>query len=98
MLNKTQIRFLKSTAHHLHPVILIGNQGTTQAVQREINTALNAHELIKIKLPPVTNNDQLTMIDEIITAQHAEFVQKIGHIAIIYRHNPQQPKITLPRA
>ena len=50
MLSKNQIRFLKAQAHHLHPVVLIGANGISEGVDREVNRALDSHELIKVKL------------------------------------------------
>ena len=44
-----QRQFLKGLAHTRQPVVMIGNQGLTAAVLKEVDHALNAHELIKIK-------------------------------------------------
>lgn len=97
MLTKNQIRFLKSQAHHLHPVVMIGAQGITAGVDREVNLALNSHELIKVKLGNIEDAHQAEMIEHICQIHHADFVQKIGHIAVFYRRNPEAVKITLPR-
>ena len=50
-LNKKQIQHLKGAAHSLKPVVLLGNNGLTEAVVAEIDYALNHHELIKVKIP-----------------------------------------------
>ena len=92
MLSKNQIRFLKAQAHHLHPVVLIGANGVSEGVDREINRALDSHELGNI-----ADEIQAEMIDHIVQTHHAEFVQKIGHIAVFYRRNAEQAKITLPK-
>lgn len=97
MLSKSQIRFLKSQAHHLHPVVIIGNNGLADAVHKEIDRALNSHELIKIKLGALPDDAQKQLIDDISTKQHAEFVQKIGHIATFYRENPEKKRYSLPK-
>lgn len=97
MLNKDQIKFLKALAHHLNPVILIGANGITENVDKEINQALNSHELIKIKLGNLEDATQEEMIQHIITSHNAEYVQKIGHQAIFFRRNPKNPKIELPK-
>ncbi len=49
-LNKKQIQYLKSLAHHLNPVVMIGNNGLTEGVLAEIEQSLSYHELIKIKI------------------------------------------------
>lgn len=97
MLTKTQIRFLKSEAHHLHPIVMLGANGLTDAVQKEINLALDSHELIKVKLGQLPDEEQDEMIQEICLTQQAEFVQKIGHIAVIYRPNPDKKRFNLPK-
>ena len=50
-LNKKQIQYLKGVAHSLKPIVLLGNNGLTEAVVAEIDYALNHHELIKVKIP-----------------------------------------------
>lgn len=97
MLTKNQIRFLKAQAHHLHPVVMIGAQGLTAGIDREVNLALNSHELIKVKLGNTEDEHQAEMIKHICNTHHADFIQKIGHIAVFYRHNPQAIKFILPK-
>ncbi|MDO4435280.1 MAG: ribosome assembly RNA-binding protein YhbY [Cardiobacteriaceae bacterium] len=97
MLNKAQIRYLKALAHHLNPVVLMGAQGMNAGVDREIDRALNSHELIKVKLGNVEDEQQSAYIDHIVQQHQAEFVQKIGHTAIFYRKNAKEPKIVLPK-
>ena len=97
MLSKNQIRFLKAQAHHLHPVVLIGANGVSEGVDREINRALDSHELIKVKLGNIVDEIQAEMIAHIAQTHQAEFVQKIGHIAVFYRRNAEQARIILPK-
>ena len=97
MLSKNQIRFLKAQAHHLHPVVLIGANGISEGVDREVNRALDSHELIKVKLGNIADDIQAEMIAHITQTHQAEFVQKIGHTAIFYRRNPKENKIVLPK-
>lgn len=97
MLSKTQIRYLKSEAHHLHPVVSIGSNGLTENVHKEINLALDSHELIKIKLGQLPDDTQDKMITIISEHHHAEFVQKIGHLAVFYRTNPEKKRYSLPQ-
>lgn len=95
MLNKDQIRYLKALAHHLTPVVLMGAQGVNEGVDREIDRALNSHELIKVKLGNVEDAQQSAYIEHIVATHQAEFVQKIGHVAVFYRKNEKAPKIDL---
>ncbi len=97
MLSKNQIRFLKAQAHHLHPVVLIGANGISEGVDREINRALDSHELIKVKLGNIADEIQAEMIAHIAQTHQAESVQKICHSAVFYRRNAEQARIILPK-
>jgi RNA-binding protein len=80
---------LKSEAHSLNPVVTIGQSGLTDAVLAEIELALDHHELIKIKIR--AERDERKLISEkICTATHAEAIQSIGQIIVIYRLNPKK--------
>ncbi len=98
MPSKPQIRFLQSAAHALHPFVRIGARGLTAAVHKEIDIALEAHELVKIKFSRSRDEKQEAMIDEIGKRQQAECVQKIGHVAVFYRRNAEKDRYSLPRA
>lgn len=78
---------LKSRAHALKPVVLIGNQGLTPAVSKEIDRALNDHELIKIRVASNDRELRRALINEICTAQGAELVQLIGNVGVLFRKN-----------
>lgn len=94
-LKPKQIRHLRSLAHHLKPVVIIGNAGLSEAVMREIDLSMAHHELIKVKLPAADRDQRKTMIDEICAAAQCECAQMIGHIAILYRA-ADKPVISLP--
>lgn len=81
MHNKT----LKQLSHHLKPIILLGSKGLTTAIHTEIDRALNAHELIKIKLSSKDKTEKQQMTDEICEKHHAKLVNQIGHVITIYR-------------
>ena len=81
---------LKSKAHHLKPVILLGTKGLTPAVVDETNNALLTHELIKVKINGAEKADRLTMATELCQQLQAEFVQLIGNTVVIYRKNDQK--------
>ena len=81
---------LKAQAHHLKPVVLLGAKGLTDAVVAETNIALNAHELIKVKINGAEKDDRIEMANTLCQQLAAELVQMIGHTAIIYRKNKEQ--------
>lgn len=88
-MNPIEKKKLKAQAHPLNPVVMIGQSGLTPAVLKEINVALDAHELIKVKIR--AERDERNVIrEQICTDTQAELVQSIGQVAIIYRKNPKK--------
>ena len=96
MLNKDQKRYLRTLAHDLSIIIWTGQQGITANVLAEINTALDHHELIKIKIQAGDRQAREQATAEICRQTAAETVQKIGNVIVLYRRNRQEPKIILP--
>lgn len=84
-LNSKEKRQLRQQAHALKPVVIIGSKGFTEAVQQEINVALEAHELIKIKINDHDKEQIKALFPEICSASQAEPIQLIGHIITIWR-------------
>lgn len=82
-------RTLKARAHHLKPVVIVGHQGLTDAVLAEIDHALKAHELIKVRVNAEDRQSRQAMIGTICQRLGAERVQTLGHIATLYRENPE---------
>lgn len=76
---------LKGRAHSLKPVIMIGSNGITPAVIKEIDRALDDHELIKIRIQGADRDARQLMVDDIATQADAEMVQLIGSIGVFYR-------------
>jgi RNA-binding protein len=76
---------LKAKAHKLKPVIMVGNNGVTDAVNKEIDRALNDHELIKIRIQTTDREVRQELLAAISAAAGAELVQKIGAIGVFYR-------------
>lgn len=88
-MNPIEKKKLKAQAHPLNPVVIIGQAGLTPAVIKEINLALDAHELIKVKIR--AERDERSVIrDNICTETQAELIQSIGQIAVLYRKNPKK--------
>jgi len=95
-----QRRHLRSLGHSLSPMVFIGKEGMTDNLINSINDALNAHELIKIKLGPNCPLDKKTASLVVPQKTNSELVQLIGKILLVYRDNPEQKdknKIRLPK-
>jgi RNA-binding protein len=94
-LTPAQRQYLKGLAHARQPVVMIGNQGLTAAVLKEIDLALSAHELIKVKAASNEPDARRAWLDEICAATGAASVQQIGKVLVIYRA-AAKPVIILP--
>lgn len=100
-MNSKQISFLRGLAHNLNPVVMIGNNGLTEQVLKEIDASLKAHELIKIKVLGDDRELRIQMLDEICEKSNAIAVHHIGKQLVIYRRadiqNGETPKIMIPK-
>ena len=94
-LTPAQRQFLKELAHARQPVVTIGNQGLTAAVLKEIDHALTAHELIKIKAASNELDTRRAWMEEICATTAAAPVQQIGKVLVVYRA-AAKPVIVLP--
>ena len=80
---------LRARAHHLHPVIMIGEAGLTPAVLGEIDLALKSHELIKIRILGDDRGHRKSLMGDICGALAAQPVQRIGKILVVFRPRPE---------
>lgn len=83
------LKKIKSQAHNLKPVIIIGAKGVTPKLLAEVESSLLAHELIKVKLPQIEKALRITLIEEVTISTQAKFIQLLGRIATIYRKNTE---------
>lgn len=95
-LKANQMRHLRSLAHNLKPVVLLGQHGLTEAVMAEIELALEHHELIKIRIPGMDRDDKRDVIEVICERTGADLVQAIGHMAVLFRKRSKDSQISLP--
>jgi RNA-binding protein len=90
-LSGKQKRKLKSLAHHLKPVVLIGKNGISEGLMTAIGQALDDHELIKIKFIDF-KDEKRDFLNHIAGTTGAEVISLIGNIAIVYRQNDNKAK------
>ena len=76
--------------------VQLGQRGLTEGVVAEIGNALDAHELIKVRIGGDDRESRAAAIDEIVRQTGADLVQSIGHIAVFFRRNEKKPRIALP--
>ncbi|MCX7672212.1 MAG: YhbY family RNA-binding protein [Thiobacillaceae bacterium] len=90
-LTPAQRKRLKSLAHRLKPVVMIGAAGLTEAVLRDIDRNLSAHELIKIRILNDDRSEREAWLSEICARLDAAAVQHIGKLLLVYR--PSDPPV-----
>ena len=78
---------LKAIAHHLNPIVTIGNLGLSTSVIAELNRAISDHELIKVRLNIVDRKLRVEFVNEVSQLLDAKIVQQIGKVVVLYRPN-----------
>jgi len=94
-LSPAQRKFLRSLAHDLKPVVMIGASGLTDAVLREAARSLDTHELIKIRVLNDDRAERESHMQALCEALGAAPVQHIGKLLLLYRP-AEPPRIQLP--
>ncbi len=87
-LTPEQRRALRATAHPLHPVVSISQNGLSENVIKEIDRSLLAHELIKVKLYGVERDERAVLLAEICEKTNCAPVQQIGNTLVLWRPKP----------
>ena len=95
-LSSKQRRYLRSLAHHLRPVVQIGDRGLTEEVMSKVDMELEVHELIKIKMASKDRAEREAMGERIERKTGSSVVQRIGKVVILYRTRSKNPTIKLP--
>jgi len=95
-LSDNQKKHLRGLGHALKPVVSTGNAGLTPAVLEEIRGALAHHELLKVRIRADEREDRDAMIEAVCRQTGAELVQRIGHVALLWRPNPERRRVSLP--
>ena len=91
-LTPAQRREHRANAHHLDPVVLIGGDGLTPAVQKEIDAALNAHGLIKVRVFGDDRTARDAMYQKLADVLNAAPIQHIGKLLVLWRPIPAKDK------
>ena len=91
-LTPAQRKVYRAEAHHLNPVVLIGNDGLTANVQKEIDAALNAHGLIKVRVFSDDRAARELLLQTLAESLHAAPIQHIGKLLVLWRPKPELTK------
>ncbi len=90
-LTSKQRRELRAQAHALHPVVSVGQHGLTPQVMHEIDVALRAHGLVKVRVFSEDRAQRETMLAQIADELDAAPVQHLGKVLILWRPLEEKP-------
>jgi len=85
MLSPAERKALKAKAHKLEPIVLIGAKGLTDEVVKEVDLALKAHELIKVRAAGLERDAREQAMQTLCERTGAQPVQSIGKVLVLYR-------------
>ena len=88
LLTNAERKELKTRAHSLNPVVMVGAAGLTPAVLQEIDRGLGSHELIKVRLSGAGRKTREQAAEDIAEALSCAVVQIIGHMLVVFRPFP----------
>lgn len=92
ILTPAQRKVHRADAHHLDPVVLIGGDGLTDAVKKEIDAALKAHGLIKVRVFSDDRAQREAFLTELAEELSAAAIQHIGKLLVLWRPIPEKEK------
>jgi RNA-binding protein len=94
----SQKKFLRGRGHSLKPVITVGDAGLSESLFKEFESTIRHHELIKVRVRAADRIERDKIIDDLCVRGSARLVCRIGNVALLYRPNEQNPRISLPPA
>lgn len=95
-LSEKQKKYLRGLAHGKDPIVLIGASGLSAGVTRELDDALGAHELVKVKARVGDREARDAILTELARQSGSSLIQRIGNVGVFYRPHKDKPKIILP--
>lgn len=87
---------MRAQAHHLDPVVIVGQHGLTPPVLHEIDLALLKHELIKVRVFSDDRTVRNAMLEQICAEMECAPVQHLGKVLVLWRPNPDKKKKVAP--
>ncbi|OWQ91973.1 RNA-binding protein [Roseateles aquatilis] len=91
-LTPAQRKEKRADAHHLDPVVMIGADGLTAAVTKEVDSALNAHGLIKVRVMSDDRKGREDILVQLSDQLDAAPIQHIGKLLVLWRPMPEKEK------
>ena len=97
MLSKSQVKFLKSLSNTVENKYQVGKNEITDTLVDMLSKALDKYELIKVCVNQSVKELKNEFAENLRMSLHAELVQVIGGVIVLYRKNLREPKIKLPK-
>ncbi|SOC36359.1 ribosome assembly RNA-binding protein YhbY [Ureibacillus acetophenoni] len=97
MLTGKQKRYLRAEAHHLTPIFQVGKGGVNEQMLRQIEDALEARELLKVRILDNCEEEKHEVAEALAKGTNSELVQLIGLTVVLYKESKNNKKIHLPR-
>jgi RNA-binding protein len=95
-LSEKQKKHLRRLAHPMSPIVMLGNAGLTEGIIKELDRALNDHELVKVAARVGDRLARDAALGDLALRTSSEIVQRIGHVGVFYRRRAELPKILIP--
>ena len=95
-LTERQRKYLRREAHALKPVLSLGDKGITDSFLQELDSTLEHHELIKVKVRTGDRELRDQALETLVEHSNAILITRIGNIATLYRPRKKNPRITVP--
>ena len=95
-LSEKQKKFLRGLAHGRHALVQIGKEGFSDAIGKEMDGALSAHELVKVRARVGDREARDEAFDQLAKASSSVLVQRIGNVGVFFRKKKEKSKILLP--
>jgi RNA-binding protein len=83
---------LRVAGHHLSPVVQVGKEGVTPAVLQQLDEALLAHELVKVRVGSESPEDRFETAARVAAGRGMQLAQLLGRTLLVYRKHPTRPK------
>ncbi len=93
LLNPAQRKAHRSEAHHLDPVVMVGSDGLTSNVKKEVDAALKAHGLIKVRVFCDDRSERESMFQTLADELNAAPIQHIGKLLVLWRPKPEKERV-----
>jgi len=85
-------RRLRAAGHHLAAVVQVGKEGVSEPVVRQLDGALKAHELVKVKIGTESPEDRHQAAALLGERTGAQVAQVLGRTVLVYRRHPEKPR------